>query len=183
MKKVLWIIWTLASGKDTLAEMISEEFQLPLYQISSTLKMIAQERGISPDREYLINLGRELAINHGDDYLARYLVENASEETLVIVGMRQLGQIKYLRENTHFMLIGVDADPQIRFQRLLERGKFWDPLEWEEFQRIESMEDTSDNAQKIGKCLELADYTFENNGTFDNLKSQIQVIWNMFHIS
>jgi hypothetical protein len=41
--------------------MISEEFQLPFYQISSTLKMIAQERGMSPDREYLIRLGRELA--------------------------------------------------------------------------------------------------------------------------
>ncbi len=41
--------------------MISEELQLPLYQISGTLKMIAQERGINPDREYLIRLGRELA--------------------------------------------------------------------------------------------------------------------------
>jgi dephospho-CoA kinase len=38
------------------------------------------------------------------------------------------------------------------------------------------MEDTSDNAQKIGECLKLADYIYENNGTFDNLKSQIQVI-------
>jgi dephospho-CoA kinase len=28
----------------------------------------------------------------------------------------------------------------------------------------------------------LADYIYENNGTFDNLKSQIQVIWKMFHV-
>jgi len=44
--------------------MISEEFQLPLYQISGTLKMIAQERGTSMDRESLILLGRELAEKH-----------------------------------------------------------------------------------------------------------------------
>lgn len=162
--------------------MISKEFQLPLYQISGTLKMIAQERGLSIDRESLILLGREIAEKHWDDYLARYLIENTFEETLVIVGMRQLGQIKYLRENTNFSLVWVTADPQIRFQRLLERGKFWDPADWEEFQRIEFMEDTSDNAQKIGECLKLADYIYENNGTFDNLQTQIQVIWKMFHI-
>ena len=182
MKKVLWIIWTLAAGKDTFAKMISEELQLPLYQISGTLKMIAQERGINPDREYLIRLGRELANKYWDDYLARYLVENAPEEVFIIVWMRQLGQIKYLRENTDFTLVWVEAAQNIRFQRLLERGKFWDPSEWEEFQRIESMEDSSDNAQKIGECLMLVDYMYENNGSLEELKKQISFIWELVHL-
>ncbi len=176
MKKVLWIIWPLASGKDALAEMISEELNLPLYQISAPLKMIAKERWKGPERSYLVELWRELAEKYGDDYLARYLVENAPEENLVIVGMRQLGQIQYLRDNTEFTLIWVDADPEIRFNRLLFRAKPGDPLTWEDFQKIESMDNSQNAAQKIWECMKYADYIYVNNGSFEELKNQVTVI-------
>ncbi len=176
MKKVLWIIWTLASGKDALAEMISEHFLLPSYQISAPLKMIAKERWVWPERSYLVTLGRELAEKYGDDYLARYLVENATEEIFLIVGMRQLGQIDYLRKNTDFTLIGIDADPEIRFNRLVSRAKPWDPFSWEEFQKIESMDNSTNDAQKIWECLKYADYIYMNNGSFEEFKSQVDII-------
>ena len=176
MKKVLWIIWTLASGKDALAEIISEHFWLPSYQISAPLKMIAKERWKGPERSYLVELWRELAEKYGDDYLARYLVENAPEENLIIVGMRQLGQIEYLRNNSEFTLVWVHADAEIRFNRLLTRAKPGDPLTWEEFQKIEAMDNSQSAAQKIWECMKYADYIYVNNGSFEELKNQVKVI-------
>ncbi len=38
------------------------------------------------------------------------------------------------------------------------------------------MEDSSDNAQKIGECLMLVDYMYENNGSLEELKKQISFI-------
>jgi len=41
----------------------------------------------------------------------------------MIVGMRQLGQLDFLRENTDFLLIAIQASDEIRFSRMQKRNR------------------------------------------------------------
>lgn len=146
-----------------------------MYQISSELKELAKEQGISINRRNLINYSRKLAATHGDDYLARRILEQSNDELIIIVGMRQIGQIDYLKTHSSFTLIGVDAEPKIRLNRVQNRKKIGDPMTLETFIEIEKKDD-GESVQKISDCMKRVDYTIKNNGDEEELYSNIEYI-------
>ena len=166
MKRVIGIIGPIASGKDEAAEYISRSLNIPSYQISAPLKMICAERNVKPDRETLIALGTELAREKGDAYLAHYLVD-IIENSAIITGMRQLGQIEYLRENTQFTLIAINASPELRFERTRRAGKPGEAKSFDEFVARERAENSPPNAQRLFECMKRADATIDNNSSLE----------------
>ncbi len=173
MKKVIGVIGPLGAGKDTAAEYIAKKCSIPLYQISGKLKELAQEKWIT--REGLIIFSRKISEQHGDGYLAQAIIEESVEPIIIIAGMRQLGQIQYLKKNCDFILIWITADPAIRFERTIGRGKTWDPLTLEEFLVIEKKED-GESVQKISACMDMVDIALSNEGTLDMLYTSLDSI-------
>ena len=172
MKKVIWIVWALAAGKDSAAELVSEILNIPILQISWELKEIAKKRGISIERENLIKLSRELSKEYSDWYLAQRIYEKNNSDVLLIAWMRQLWQLEYLKKNTDFLLIWIDASPVIRYNRMKSRAKFWDPITLEEFIEIEKKENET-WVQKTDKCISMSDYLVKNEESEDDLKNEL----------
>lgn len=176
-KQAVGIVGPIRAGKDTAGEYLANILKIPVLQISSTIKMICAERNLETTRDNLIKLGNELAREHGDGFLAEYLVAN-SPKKFVITGMRQLGQIQFLQENTDFILIAVDAKPEIRFVRAQDKLKQGEAVTIEEFIKKEQAENSPPNKQRLFECMKLADHTIKNEKSLDDLYSQLDKIIN-----
>ena len=172
MKTVIWIIWPIASWKDMVSKYISDKYNIKSYQISSELKEIAKEDGIDINRDNLIILSRKLSSIYGDEYLAKKILENNESKSVIIVWMRQVWQIKYLRKKSNFILIWVNSTSKIRYNRMLIRNKWWDPLNYDEFLKTEKRDDW-EWVQKISECMNLCDYMLVNNWTEIDLYREI----------
>ena len=175
MKTTIGIIGPIGAGKDTAADYLSARLHIPSYQISSPIKEICQQQGIEPTRENLIELGTKLANEHGDGYLAKYIIEK-SPAFSIVVGMRQLGQIKYLIQHTSFTLIAVNASLAHRFERATARGELGEAKTVKEFETNELRENRPPRVQRLFECMKLANYTVLNNDTISDLHKKLDTI-------
>ncbi len=171
MKKTIVLIWKMASWKDFAGEYIANKLWVESIWISSWLRIIAQQRGVEETRENLIKIGKEVAKKHGDWYLAEILLQNSSKDIVVITGPRQLGQLKFLRENTDSIFVGILADPVIRYERMMQRGKVGENISFERFLQEEQMEEAAN--QSAAKCLEQSDIFIENNGSVKEFEEKM----------
>jgi len=172
-KKIIGIIGTVGSGKDTAAEYISKKIGIESYQISQPLKDIAKEKNIEPTRENLIKIGSDLVKEKGAGFLAQLTLNKIQNNAGIITGIRVLEVIEYLKENSDLILLAISAEPEVRFKRTTERGKLGEANTLEDFIRREEIENSPPNAQRLFECLKLADYEIANNADRVSFQSEI----------
>ena len=160
-----------AAGKGELAKHIQSK-GFVLYSLSDALREEATKRGLDHSRNTLINLGNEMREKFGNGILAKRINEKIKKEkakkNFVIDSIRNPGEIKELRKNEGFLLVGVVTDENIRFRRLLKRGRLGDATTFEEFRKQENRENNNESSgQQLDRCLELADKKISSNGTIE----------------
>ena len=170
-KQVIGIVGTIGAGKDTAGDYLAKQLNIPIYQISAPLKMLCTEKGLEATRENLIALGTKLAAEKGEGYLAEYIVGYAPD-SFIITGMRQLGQISFLKSSTEFKLVSIDAKPEIRFERIKRNSKIGEADSLVDFNAREKAENNPPNIQRLFECMKLADYHIINEGSLDDLYAQ-----------
>ena len=74
-----------------------------------------------------------------------------------------------------FFLLAVDADPKVRYQRILQRQSETDNVTYLEFLEQEDAEmvNVEDHKQNLKKCIEISDAIIYNDQTIDDLNIQI----------
>jgi dephospho-CoA kinase len=87
-----------------------------------------------------------------------------------------VGEVTALRKKGGFYLFAVDADPKLRYERVLQRGSETDHISYETFIENEQreMSSTDPNKQNLAACQSLADHKFDNNHSFDELYKQVE---------
>ena len=77
-------------------------------------------------------------------------------------------------------MFDVDAKPALLYNRILERNSETDQITYEVFLENEKREMTSDdmNKQNLSKCISMANYIIENNGTKEELNRKVEEILN-----
>ena len=173
MKKILGLIGPIGSGKDSAAKYVGEKLGIPFFQISDALKDIMRERGVTITRETLTVCGTKYAEEFGEDYLAKVILGKIEGAKGVISGMRQVAQIKYLRENSDFYLVAIGTDAKIRFARSKARGKAGDAGTLELFVKNEILENSGGNIQRVFECIKMADTMIINNSSLEDLYKKI----------
>jgi len=176
-REVIGIVGTIAAGKDAAGEYIGQSLDLPVYQISSPLKAMCKDEGIEPTRDNLIALGTKLAAERGDGYLAEYILNNSSE-SLIVTGMRQLGQLAVLDSLSNLTLLSIDANPELRFERAKKSGKLGEAKTLDEFVARELAENNPPNAQRLFECMKLAQYHLTNEGSEEELHIKLDQLLN-----
>jgi len=182
---IIGIVGPVASGKGVVTEYLIKKFGYTSFSLSSIVHDELKKRGIIEfDRTTLQNIGDELRKKEGDGTLAKRAVQKFNAKNvklenkrIVIEGIRNPGEVHYLRTLPGFFLIAVDALQEVRYQRVLTRGKKWDPKDWESFKKIDSR-DSNDiglkNGQHVRACMALANVCIENNSDLLSLKKEIQ---------
>jgi dephospho-CoA kinase len=125
-KIVLGFVGKLASGKAVCQQYISEKHDAGSAKFSTSLRDILNRLYLPISRKNLQNLSLDLRNRFGGDILARVIAEdvkNDSQEIVIIDGVRRLDDISSLKDLPNFYLISIDADPEIRYERMKKRNE------------------------------------------------------------
>lgn len=112
------------SGQDTLADSICRYYNYKKFTVGDIIRKIAEERGISKNRDSLRNIRKEIDNAFGREYLPNLLVQNIrndSANNLIITGIRTIQEYNIFNKEFDIKLIFVKADEEIRFERMLNR--------------------------------------------------------------
>lgn len=177
---IIGVVGQIASGKEVFAECLIKKYGFITFSLSTIVHLELEKRGIkSFTRETLQNVGDELRKKYGEDILARRAMEilKKNKRSVVITGIRHPAEVKFLRTIKNFILVAIKAKRRIRFQRVLKRGKPWDPKTWREFLKIDKRDfgvGQEKSGQQVGRCIKLADYTLINNKDLESFYEKIE---------
>jgi len=164
------IVGQIAVGKGVLVEYLLKKLGFVSFSLSSILHEELKKKNVKEfTRKTLQDMGDELRKKYGDDVLARkaiVLLKKHGKNHVVIEGIRNPGEIEFLKKNPNFILIGVKANRELRFKRLLQRAKPWDPKNWSDFVLVDRRDigvGQKKSGQQVGKCLAYCDYILTNN--------------------
>jgi dephospho-CoA kinase len=131
----------------------------------------------------MVLVANDLRNIFGPSYVADKLFERAliSDSNCVIESLRTPGEIESLKSKGNFYLLAIDADPRIRFDRIIGRSTSTDNIDFEKFLTDEKreMESNDPNKQNLKKCIEMADFVINNNGSIEDLNKEVEKILNI----
>ena len=178
--KIIGITGTLGAGKGTIVDYLVNHYGFKHYSVRGYLIEEALKRGMELNRDTYVVVANDLRTTYGPSYITDQLYLEAAENgtNAVIESVRTPGEVDSLRKHEHFLLFGVDADPEIRYGRVVNRASETDQISFETFMENEQreMSSTDPNHQNIGKCMQMADHVFLNNGDFQDLYQQVEQV-------
>jgi dephospho-CoA kinase len=176
---IIGITGTLGAGKGTVVDyLVTKGFGH--YSARDFITREILRRGLAVNRDSMTIVANDLRAMHSPSYIAEALYDEAmaAGKNAVIESLRTEGEIAALRAKGDFLLIAVDADPKVRYERIVARGTETDKISFEKFLADEAreMHATDPNKQNLARCIELADHRLLNNGTKEDLYGQVDRI-------
>lgn len=179
---IIGITGTLGAGKGTIVAYLSEQKQFEHYSVRNFLIEEIEKRNLPVNRDSMTMVANELRAGHSPSYVTDQLYNRAliSSKNCIIESIRTPGEIDSLREKNNFYLFAIDAPSEIRYQRILLRKSETDNISYQTFIENENREmDTNDpNKQNLRKCIEMADFVFDNSGSIKDLEEQVEIVLN-----
>jgi dephospho-CoA kinase len=179
---IIGITGTIGAGKGTIVEFLKEKG----FNHFSARAFINEEiikRGLPINRDNMVIVANGMRAKHSPSFIAENLFAKAQEKggNCVLESLRTIGEINKLREQKDFIMFAVDANQKKRFQRAKKRNDIEsDDVNFQKFVKQEETEMTSSdpNKQNLSKCISMADYIFQNNGTIEELQKQVENVLN-----
>ncbi len=177
---IIGITGTLGAGKGTIVDYLQSHYGFAHYSVRGFLTEVINERGLPLDRDSMVAVANELRGAYGASYIVEqlYIQAATSGKDAVIESIRTIGEVYALRDKADFYLFAVDADPKMRYKRVVLRNSETDKVSYETFLANEAreMSSTDPSKQNLAACKQAADYLFDNNGSFENLFNQIEKV-------
>ena len=163
------LVGPFGSGKSTLTKIIEEQ-GFSSVRLSQFIEEEIKKKNIQGDnkRKILQDVGNSLRKQYGADILTKKALELAVRNhasLLVIDGIRNVGEIEYLKKNSTCFIVGITSDVKARYKRLQNvQGR--QSTSFVEFVRFESRErgkGQRQNGQQAAKCWEMRDFEIIND--------------------
>ncbi|MFH0894508.1 MAG: AAA family ATPase [Bacteroidota bacterium] len=177
---IIGITGTLGAGKGTIVEYLTEKKGFQHFSVRAFLTEEIERREMPVNRDSMVSVANELRAQFSPGYIAEQLLERAkhSGKNCIIESIRTPGEIESLHRLGDFTLFAVDAKPELRYERIVSRASETDHISYETFLDNEKreMQSTDPNKQNLSKCISMADYIFENNGTMEKLFAEVEKV-------
>ncbi len=176
-KIIIGFVGPLSSGKEEAKKYLIEKYDAGSHRFSMMLRDILNRLYLPIIRKNMQDLSLSLRQCFGSDILARVIAEEVkgdSHEIIVVDGVRRLDDIAKLKDVPGFFLVSIDAEPRLRYERLIKRGENADDTKktYEEF-----LADGRKEAEmEIPTVMAQAKYQLDNNGSFADLYRQIDAM-------
>lgn len=182
---IIGITGTLGAGKGTIVDYLINQEGFKHYSVREFINKEIIHRGLTINRDNMVVVANDLRANHSPSYIIDCLYDEAikNNKNAIIESIRTPGEVISLREKGNFILIAVDADIEVRYNRIVQRASETDHISFEKFQSDEQKEMTTadPNKQNLKKCIEMADFLIENSGTIEDLENNTKKILHNIH--
>jgi len=179
---IIGIAGRIGAGKETLSKFLRNN-GFEYFETRNILIEGLNEKGLELSRWNMQNLADEWRSEHGAGALMKMILKRIdSSKNFIIDSLRNVKEAEFMREElgNNFILIGVDAPQNIRFKRIVKRGKQSDMLDWNNFLKVDERDNFDpDNpmGQQTGKLIEMADFVVMNDKGLDSAMNQIKEIY------
>jgi dephospho-CoA kinase len=184
MKKIICLIGSSGAGKGTSARIL-EKYGYTTLSLSQEVRKAVAELGlVNASREQLQLMANSIRQERGYDYFARKVIASDSFQThdyIVLDGVRNIAELNLIRGisseiGASVLILGITANLENRFNRIILRRDLSDPLTFEEFVRNDEREKGNSvdlYGQQLSACLQQVDFLLENNGEVEELEARL----------
>lgn len=169
---LLGITGTNGAGKGAVVEFFKNK-GFTHYSAREFIKNEVTRRGLAVNRYSLTVVGNNLRINNSASYIMEslYKISLEGNENCIFDSVRIIKEVEFLRKIPNFYLIAVDADINLRYERIIKRKSETDAVSFDEFKRQEEIVESSNNPNEpnLRECIKLADKVFYNNSSIEIL--------------
>ncbi|MBN1923485.1 MAG: dephospho-CoA kinase [Nanoarchaeota archaeon] len=178
MVKVIGLCGSIGAGKDVVSKYLVSKYGYFQVTVGDVVREAMKKRGIEVTREKSDAFSQEMRDEHGAEYWIGQCVEKVKRENIkkaVIDGVRLPSDHDVIRKafGKDYILLKVDADPMIRFQRLQSRGRSDLPKNLDHFKK---QEDGQNKMFKLDQTFKMASAVIDNSGTLKQLYSNIDKV-------
>ena len=169
---IIGITGTLGAGKGTIVEYLVSKKIFKHFSARAFLVEEIERRGWESTRDNMVMVANELRQKNSPSFVADELFKRAMEsgQNCIIESLRTVGEIESLKQKGNFTLLAVDADPKIRYERILKRSMSTDDVSFEKFIEMGKAEAES----LITVIGAEADIKIENNGTKEEFYKEVK---------
>jgi dephospho-CoA kinase len=177
---IIGITGTLGAGKGTIVDFLVREKEFLHFSVRGFISKEIISRGMVINRDSMVEVANDLRSRFSPSYIVDCLYNDAliSGTNCIIESIRTPGEVVSLKSKGNFYLLAVDADPRTRYTRISERQSETDMISFDTFIQNEAREMNSDNPnhQNLRKCIEMADFVFNNDGSVKELEKSVSEI-------
>jgi dephospho-CoA kinase len=184
--RLVGVAGTAGAGKDTVAEVLCRLFDMQNLSSGDVVRSITRHvyhlpPNFNPVRDQLYEVANYLRTELDPAVMVKICILEArvmGMERGLISGLRWLGEAEAIRD-AGGIIIGVDADPRLRYDRIYARGRDAETLKtFDEFLAYDEHENRgmSDTGPSRGirSIIDSADVVVTNNGTLEQLEADLQ---------
>jgi len=171
--KIIGLTGTNGAGKGEAAAFFMRH-GYAFFSLSDLLREELKKRDREITRNNLIRIGNDLREKYGADILARRIMEKVRGKS-IIDSIRNPREASFLKRKKGFVLIAVDAPAEIRYARVMQRGRDESARSLKAFLAKEQEEITGPDAgQQLRRCMKMADYAVINDGGLDAFHRKLE---------
>lgn len=181
---VIGITGTDGAGKGTVVSYLVSKYGYAHYSSRDMIVAEIERRGLPLSRSQMRLTANELRETFGNDVVVAKALERAKakgETKIVIESVRAMAEAVCIKEQGGIIL-AVDADPVVRFERVQARRSVTDKVSFEQFLEHEELEkhDPNPHGMQKAQVIAAADFIINNSESIADLQRQVEVFLTQF---
>ncbi|MFN3692479.1 MAG: AAA family ATPase [Candidatus Paceibacteria bacterium] len=174
---IIGIAGTDGSGKGTVVDHLVKNYGFAHYSSRAIILEHINAFGLPDTRAQMRLSANELRAKHGNDFLVTQALKRMQRDGVhnaIIESIRATAEANTLKSHGG-ILLAVDANQELRYERVQARRSETDRVSFEQFVAHEELEknDPDPHGMQKGKVIEMADYTIMNDGTIEELHQAV----------
>lgn len=175
---IIGVTGTDGSGKGTLTDYLIREYSFAHFSAREFIVAEIKRRNLVIDRANMRLVANALRAEKGNDVLVKEAFlwrEQNSIDCVVIESIRAVAEVDTLKAGGG-TLLAVDADPELRYQRIAARHSASDSVTYEQFLAHEELEknDPDPHGMQKAKVIAMADHTITNTASVPELEKAVE---------